>query len=245
MSSANLFVGLAYKKQNDIAYYFSLKTMNDSLINENTRLRSLLAQPKTTDTLIDSSVTKSFTENDSTHVVHYADYVYREARVINNSIIAANNYITINRGSNQGIQKNMAVISGNGIVGEVVHVSANFSSILSVLNVKRKVSAKLKDGTTGFVSWETKDPNMLVLDDIPGEHKVYRNDSVFTTNYSLFPVDVLIGTVWKRKINKKTNQQILFLRSATNFRNLQYVYVVEDKTKKEKDQLEATHNEGK
>jgi len=198
-----------------------------------------------TDTLKDSTVNTSFTENDSTHIVHSAVYVFREAHVINNSVIAANNYITIDRGSNQGIQKNMAVISGTGVVGEVVHVSANFSSILSVLNVKRKISARLKDGTTGFVSWENNDPNILVLEDIPGEKKVYRNDSVFTTNYSLFPADLLIGTVWKRKINKKTNQQILFLRSATNFRNLQYVYVVEDKTQKEKDELEANNTESK
>jgi len=245
MSSANSLVGFMYKKQNDIAYYFSLKAMNDSLVNENLRLRMMIAQTKTVDTLKDSTVTNSFTENDSTHIVHYANYVYRQALVINNSVIAANNYITIDRGSNQGIQKNMAVISGSGIVGEVVHVSANFSSILSVLNVKRKVSAKLKDGTTGFISWENNDPNILVLDDIPGEKKVYFNDSIFTTNYSLFPADVLIGTVWKHKINKKTNQQILFIRSATNFRSLQYVYVVEDKMKREKIQLEAIHKEGK
>ena len=245
MSSANTFVGIVYKKQADVAYYFNLREMNDSLFNENLRLRSLLSATKTVDTLKDSTASLPFTEIDSTHIVHYADYVFREAHVINNSVIAENNFITIDRGSNQGIQKNMAVISGCGIVGEVVHVSGNFSSILSVLNVKRKVSAKLKDGTTGFVSWENNDPNMLVLDDIPGEKKVYRNDSVFTTNYSLFPADVLIGTVWKRKINKKTNQQILFLRSATNFRNLQYVYVVEDKMKKEKMDLEATHKDGK
>jgi rod shape-determining protein MreC len=245
MSSANMFVGSIYKKQNDIAYYFELRKMNDSLINENLRLRMLMAQMKTVDTLKDSTVSKTFTENDSTHIVHNADYIYREARVINNSVIASNNYITIDRGSNQGIQKNMAVISGNGIVGEVVHVSGNYASILSALNVKRKVSARLKDGTTGFVSWENNDPNMLVMEDIPGEKKVYRNDSVFTTSYSLFPAETLIGTIWKRKINKKTNQQILFLRSATNFRDLQYVYVVEDKTKKEKTALEATNKEDK
>jgi rod shape-determining protein MreC len=151
MSSANTIVGLSYKKQHDVVYYFGLKQMNDSLLNENAKLRALIAlQNNTYDIIKDSNVHRALPLTDTNQKkIQYADYVYRTAKVINNSVSAANNYITINRGSADGIAKNMAVISGTGVVGKVVHTSAHYASILSVLSVKQKVSAKLKDGTTG------------------------------------------------------------------------------------------------
>ena len=139
----------------------------------------------------------------------------------------------------------MAVLSGTGVVGEVISVSDNFASILSVLNVKRKLSAKLKDGTMGSVMWEEGKPDVLVLEDIPKEIKVFRGDSVFTTSYSFFPPDVLIGTIDRVRINKKNNVQILYLKSATNFRNLQYVYVVENTMMEERKRLEDSTRKAK
>jgi rod shape-determining protein MreC len=130
------------------------------------------------------------------------------------------------------------VLSSTGVVGRVIHVSDHFASILSVLSVKQKISAKLKDGTMGSVMWEEGRPDILLLEDIPKEVKVYANDSVYTTSYSFFPANQLIGTVFKRKINKKTNIQLLYIKSATNFRNLQYVYVVENKMMDERLRVE-------
>lgn len=245
LSSANTIAGIVYQKREDVAYYFGLKRMNDSLLNENMRLRLQLASYKGVDTLLDTTVRRRLPDNDSNKLVRFADYVYREARVINNSVTSENNYITINRGAKHGIKKRMAVLSGNGVVGEVVNVSDNFASVLSVLNVKRKLSAKLKDGTMGSVMWEEGKPDVLVLEDIPKEMKVFRGDSVFTTNYSFFPADVLIGTVERVRINKKNNIQLLYLRSATNFRNLQYVYVVENTMMEERRKLEDSTQKAK
>ncbi len=239
MSSANSVIGLLYKKQNDVVYYFGLKRMNDSLINENSRLRLQLAQHNSFDTLSDSAVTKPILSPDTNkHVIQYAEYLYRSARVVNNSISSANNYITINRGSADGIKKNMAVVSGTGVVGRVVHVSKHFASAISVLSVKQQVSAKLKDGTIGYVSWDGGRPDELLMKDVPQQIKVHKGDSVFTTSYSFFPTDVLIGRVYKIELIKKTGMQILHLLTATNFRNLQYVYVVENKFLPERTQLE-------
>lgn len=239
LSSANTIAGIVYQKREDVAYYFGLRRMNDSLINENTRLRLQVAALRSVDTLKDSTVTLSFTEKkDTTTVVRFANYVYRTARVINNSVTSENNYMTINRGSKDGIRKNMAVLSSTGVVGRVIHVSDHFASILSVLSVKQKVSAKLKDGTIGSVMWEEGKPDVLVLEDIPKEVKVNGGDSVFTTSYSFFPSDLLIGTVARRRINKKTNIQVLYLKAATNFRNIQYVYVVENKMMEERLKVE-------
>ncbi|MBS1588073.1 MAG: rod shape-determining protein MreC [Bacteroidetes bacterium] len=246
LSSANTIAGIVYQKRKDVVYYFGLKRMNDSLINENIRLRIALAQTQGVDTLKDSSVQRKITlDNDTTHIVRFANYVYRNARVVNNSVTSENNYITINRGSNQGIKRHMAVISSTGVVGEVINVSNNFASILSVLNVKRKLSARLKDGTMGSVMWDDGKPDVLILEDIPKELKVYRGDSVFTTSYSFFPPGILIGTVDRMRINKKNNIQVLYLKSATNFRNLQYVYVIENTLLDERRELQDSTKKAK
>lgn len=239
MSSANTAAGLMYKQQNDVVYYFGLRRMNDSLVNENARLRLEMAAYKSFDTLRDTNVRIAIQSTDTNrHIVEYNQYFYRTARVINNSVTEANNYITINRGSKDGISKNMAVISGTGIVGRIVHVSAHFASALSVLSVKQKVSAKLKTGEIGYITWDGVHPDVMAMEDVPQQIKVKRGDSVFTTSYSFFPTDILIGTVYKTSSIKKNNQQILYLHPSTNFRNLQYVYVVENKMMTERKQLE-------
>jgi rod shape-determining protein MreC len=239
MSSANTIAGIVYQKREDVVYYFGLKKMNDSLLSENLRLHTQLAMLQSVDTLHDSTSRGTVTEvTDSGTIVKYADYRYREARVINNSITAENNYITINRGSADGISRNTAVISGAGAVGKVVHVSAHYASVISILSVKQPVSARLKDGTIGKVIWEVGRPDILVLKDVPPQIKVKKGDSVFTTSYSFFPPDILIGRVIKTKTLRKNNTQLLYLQTAANFRNLQYVYVVENKMSGERVKLE-------
>jgi len=231
--------GIVYKKQSDVIYYFGLRKMNDSLVNENARLRKEIDQVHSIDTLRDTIVHRKIAPDDtSVHIVKYADYVYRTARVINNSTTASDNYITIDRGSKDGISKNMAVISGTGIVGRVEHVSAHFASILSILSSKQTVSAKLKDGTTGYIKWDEKQPDVLIMTDLPQQAKVKKGDSVYTSVFSIFSPDILIGTVLTVETVKKNAMQILHLQSSTNFHNLQYVYVIENKMTVERKQLE-------
>jgi rod shape-determining protein MreC len=238
MSSANTLSGKAYQKQQDVVYYFGLKRMNDSLINENARLRNMLTVVNSYDTLRDSAVTLAVQPADTGQVIKYNDYIFRTARVINNSVAFGNNFITINRGSKDGIRKGMAVVSGTGVVGRVEYVSAHYASVLSVLSVKQKVSAKLKDGTFSAVTWEGENPDLLHMENIPQQIKVRKKDSVFTTSYSFFPANILIGTVVRGTKASKNNMQTLHLKTATNFRNLQYVYVIENKMSAERQALE-------
>ena len=246
VSSANTVSGLVYKKQSDVVYYFGLRKMNDSLLNENAQLRKQIDQLHSVDTLKDSIVHRKINPTDtSTHIVKFADYLYRTARVINNSTNASDNYITINRGSKDGIAKNMAVISGTGIVGRVEHVSAHFASVISILSSKQKVSAKLKNGTNGYIIWDEKQPDVLIMTDVPQQEKVKKGDSVYTAIFSIFSPDILIGTVVKTEMVKKDAMQRIYLQSSTNFHNLQYVYVIENKMAMEKKQLEDSSAKNK
>jgi len=239
VSSANVVSGLLYKKQNDVVYYFGLRKMNDSLINENASLRKQLSAYNTVDTLKDVLVKKLIPSTDTLkHIARYADYKYYTAHVINNSVSAANNYITINRGSSSGLRNGMAVITGSGTVGKVVHVTSGFASVISILSIRQPVSAKLKDGSYGKINWGGESPDILEMRDVPQQIKVKKGDSVLTTSYSFFPADVLIGTVYKIEVSKKDNMQMLYIHPAVNFRNLQYVYVVENILAEERKTLE-------
>lgn len=124
-------------------------------------------------------------------------------------------------------------------MGGVEHVSAHFASILSALSTKLKVNAKLKGGTNGFVVWDEKSASVLTMIDVPQQVNVKKGDTVYTNNFSLyFPPDVMIGTVIKTEVEKKKGMQVIYLRSSTNFHNLQYVYVIDNKFASEKKQLE-------
>lgn len=214
--------------------------MNDSLVTENEKLRLQLAAYQGVDTLLDSSATYAMPVVDSTVPVRYADYTYRSAKVINNTVNAVNNYMTLNRGEDDGVRKDMAVISPNGVVGRVVNTSAHFATVLSVLSKKQQVSARLKDGTVGYVSWSGRQPNILQMKDVPNQISVNKGDTVFTTEYSFFPVSVPIGVVYKTELIASKNLQILYLRAATDFRKLQYVYVVENNMSEERKKLERS-----
>lgn len=240
VSSANTVVGIIYEKKSDMTKYLGLGKMNDSLMNENMRLRRIIDQYRTVDTLKDIPVRRELAKTDTAvHVVKYADYVYRTARVINNAVDGVNNYITINRGSKDGIARGMSVISGNGLVGRVEYVSAHFASVLSILSTKQQVSARLKDGTFKSTVWDVERPDIFMMKDMPPEIKVKKGDSVFTTSFgNTFPPDVLIGTITTVEMNKKNGKLQLSLKPATNFRSLQYVYVLENVMEPEKKQVE-------
>jgi rod shape-determining protein MreC len=120
----------------------------------------------------------------------------------------------------------------------VEHVSPHFASVISILSSKQKVSAKLKDGTNGYIVWDEKQPDVLMMTDVPQQVKVKKGDSIYTNVFSIFSPDILIGTVVKTEAVKKNTMQLIYLQSSTNFHNLQYVYVIENKMVTEKKQLE-------
>ncbi len=246
MSSANAISGSLYKRQNAVAQYLDLPRENDSLLAENARLRTSLARIQyEQDTLRDSSASTSYeelrlaTSTDSSRVIRYAKYNFRTARVVNNSVSERNNYVTMARGTKEGVKAGQAVISSTGgLVGKVMYATDHFSTAISVLSDFQPVSAMLKDGTLGTVRWRYGSPEVLRMEGIPLEQKVLRGDSVLTTSFSFAPPNVLVGRVEKLQKNKRDNTQTLFLRPAAAFRNLRHVYVVENTYLEERQAVE-------
>ncbi len=185
---------------------------------------------------------------------NYRRYFSRAATVVYNTVNAQKNYIQINRGSNQGIRDNMAVVSSDGnAVGVVVNVSGNFSQLMSLLHIQSTVSASLKKtGDFGTVEWDGKDPSYLTLKRIPKTVEVKKGDTVLTSPVSFnFPPGYMVGTVADIKLDNTTGMYLLKIKTAANFYNLQQVHVIEnierteqvklfDETKKKIEQVKKT-----
>ena len=236
MGVASEFTGGIYDKANNVEYYFHLKKTNDSLAVENARLRNLLASNfESPDTSV--RAVKDTIPYDT--LGHYRKYFWREARVSNNSTSTQNNYITIHRGENQGVKRDMGVISSSGLVGTVVNTSANYATVMSLLHRQSRLRASLKkSGETGTVQWDGNSPLYLTLIDIPKSAKIAKGDSVVTSYSDRFPPGLLVGTVYDIIEDKASNFYTLRLKPGTNFFNLQYVYVIENLQRDEQKQLE-------
>jgi rod shape-determining protein MreC len=205
--------------------------MNDSLLN---LLRTNFNTPDTTQRL----VTDSMRVNDSTKEVRR--YLYRDAKVVYNSINEENNYLQLNRGANHGIKDNMAVINSNGgVVGLVVNVSPNFSQVMSLLHTKSRIPAMLKKtNTAGTVRWDTKDYRFLLMEGVSRDVDVKKGDTVLTSPYSYnYPPSFMLGTIASIKVDKSSGFYELKVRAVANFNSLQQVFVVENLQRSEQEQL--------
>ena len=246
MNVAGEFTGRISERYNNVAYYFKLKQENEALSKQNEHLLNLLRQNYEA---ADTSK-KFFTDTlkvDS--LITIQRFKYYGAKVVGGFISTQNNYLTIHRGTGQGLPRNRewGVISPEGIAGRVVSVGDNFSVVMSALNRQFKVNSMLKKGgETGPVSWDGDNPNYLRLINIPKSAKVAKGDTVLTSNVSdIFPPGIMVGTVAEIVDDKSSNFYILKLKTATNFSNLQYVYVLEDLQREEREKLEDPYKKGK
>lgn len=236
MGVAGEITGRIGEKYNTVEYYFKLKKTNEALVKENTELRSLLRQ--------------NYESADTTHKVvidsiridsllSVRRFRYFDAKVVLNQISTQNNFLTIHRGSSQGIKKDMAVISPLGIVGRVVNVGPNFSTVMSALHPQFRVYGQLKKGgEQGAVFW-TGENLLLTAKDIPKSAQVAVGDTLLTSNVSdIYPPGLMIGTIAEVVNEKSSNFYTLKIKPATNFNTLEYVYVIEDVQKEERQQVE-------
>jgi rod shape-determining protein MreC len=151
--------------------------------------------------------------------------------VVYSTINSPKNYIQLNRGANQGIRDNMAVISSDGsAVGVVINVSPNFSQVMSLLHVQNSVSASLKkSGDFGTAEWDGKDPRYLILKRIPKTVEIKKGDTVLTSSVSFnFPPGYMVGTIADVKLDNTTGMYLLKVKTGASFNNLQQVYVIEN-----------------
>lgn len=234
--------GALYKKTNQIADYFRLGGVNDSLLAENARLRNLTPRAPvlvvpTTELGIDVEVEADTSVPDTASMPLWT---FIPTRVINNSVNRNKNFIYLDKGSKQGVRKDMGVINQAGIIGVVVSVSSNYSMAMSILHVDNRVSAKLKrSGYFGNLTWR---PSRTTLAGLPmhiENKEIVFGDTVVSSGYSsFFPEDIPIGTVKEYSPIAGTNFLDVEIELAADFRNLRYAYIADFKNKDELERLQ-------
>ncbi|MDR3694381.1 rod shape-determining protein MreC [Mucilaginibacter sp.] len=232
INSARGVTGGLYARIDEFYGYLSLKEVNDSLARENAHLRNTLKSSFYADT-----VTKHKVDD----TVYKQQYDYIVARVINNSVNHNNNYLTINKGSKQGIAKGMGVICNKGIVGKVVFVSDHFSLVQSLLHKDSQFSAMLADNKEiGHVEWsDDMDPHKGILKDVSNNARPKVGEWVVTSGYSLFPEGVPIGKISSLRTKGGGYSLNMEITLSVDFSKLEYVNVVDNKFSKEQEALEA------
>lgn len=231
-NSSHRIVGHIYAASSNWTDYLSLRETNKQLAAENALLHGRLSHDDADNLLVDSIVTDT---------IHASQYRFIAAKVTNNSINQKNNYITVNKGSNDGVKKGMGVISPSGVVGIVLNVSPHFATIQSLLHRDTRISALLVNSQAfGSLIWgEHIQPRKGVLRDIPNHVEVTTGEKVVTSGYSLFPPGIPIGKVTDTKLTGGESFLDIDIALSTDFYNLQYVYIVMDRWESEKKELEA------
>lgn len=230
-NSSNQITGQIYQRANEFQNYLKLGATNDSLAAENARLRNQLKSSFVDDSVVEKTVHDT---------VNRQQYTYIVAEVVNNSIHRQNNFLTINRGKNHGIEKGLGVIGPSGVVGIVRDVSDNFARIQSLLHSETRFSASV-DGNIGSMTWgeENFDPRIGYLKDIPTHVTLKKGAEVVTSGFSLFPKNIPIGTVIQTGTKGGDSFLNVKVKLAANFEALEYVYVVRNSLAAEQQALET------
>lgn len=217
---------------NSVREYTQLQQVNADLASENRLLRDRL--------------TKLQQGQPAAPAAYKADTIFANrfqyivAKVINNTTRYANNYLTIDKGTDAGIHPGMGVISPTGVVGKVMICNRYYSVVTSILHSQFLVSSKLiKADDIGTAKWDGINPNQMKLLDISRYKPVNKGDSVVTSDLnSVFPPGILVGRVRSIGVQPNLTFHDITLDLATNFSSLSFVYVVENRLRPDQEQLE-------
>lgn len=237
LTSANGVSAAVYDFSTSFTGYFNLRERNADLNRRNAELQAevlalrrrieLDAERHSTDTMPLDSTMEPFR--------------FIVANVINNSIARPFNYITINKGSADGIRPEMGVIDASGVVGIVSVVGGHSSRVISLLNPNFRLSCKIRGSDNfGSLVWDGSNPEVALLEELP-RHTVYHpGDTIVTSGYSaVFPAGLPVGIVMEDEYDDKENFFTLKVRLLSDFSALGNVQVVVSSLSTEAKALQA------
>jgi rod shape-determining protein MreC len=235
-NSSNSLAASMNNVSHGVREYFLLRQINSTLAEENAELRGKLEATNqhgyvsTSPLITDSAVIKQFD--------------FESAKVVSNTVNRFTNFLTINKGSEDGVEPGMAVISPLGVVGKVRTASQHYSVVTSILHVDVQISALLKrTGHFGTIQWDGLDPDFVKLKYIPRHVEVDQGDTVLTSGYNaIFPDGIIVGRVDEVLLTDELFYD-LTVKLSQDFRKLSYVEVVKNSLKQELDSLEQPFNE--
>lgn len=214
LHSSSLFSGSILKKSAQLSDYLSLQQSNNDLLNENARLlKEIIEMPSDQIEDVDTGRIR---------------YNVIPARIINNNIHSLRNHITIDKGSQDGVNASLGATTVDGVVGIVKTVNQRYATLLSLLNVDIRISASIIGAEFfGTVTWDGRSFDELRLTGIPIHAPVRAGDMVVTNGFStIFPKGIEIGRITSVNISKNGAFYEIILKPAVDFSSLGHVYIL-------------------
>ena len=231
-SSANAVTGKLYEWNANVETFFSLTKVNQELTQRNAYLEQEVQ--KLSDSLV--SVTKDSSIYHRDQFALLRNYRLIPAKVVANSVDKPGNLMTIDKGSADGIHKDMGVISGTGVVGIVYLVAEHYAIVIPVLNTKSNISCMIQNrGYFGYLRWKGGVSDLAYLEEVPRHAHFKLGDYVVTSGYSaVFPPGVRVGRILHVFNSADGLSYRVQLGLSTDFARLRDVCVIDDAAMKER-----------
>ena len=239
-TQANMVAGSVLKAERSLLSFIDLKSQNELLTAQNQTLRYNLHVMRQQLAVL----TADSTYTQRQHALQLRGEHLIPAQVVSNSVRHADNYLTINRGSADGVQPEMAVVSGTGIVGIVSKVTPHFALVMSVLNSKSSISCRVR-GTNyfGYLKWNGGNPLQAHIDDVPRHARCRVGDVIETSGYSnVFPPGIFVGKVALVHDSSDGLAYQLEVQLSSDLAHVQSVCVIGLDDKAERDSLQIPNN---
>ena len=228
-TSASAVAGKVYELESKMTAYLSMAKENEELTMRN------LYQERQLDQLrrLYAEATKDTTAAELKELEFLSQYKLIPAKVVENSIHKLENLITIDKGRKDGVEPDMGVACGNGVVGVVYLVSDNYSVVISALNAaSSRISCAIRGrGYFGYLHWYGGDPSVAYVEDVPRHAKFKLGEWMVTSGFSsIFPSGVQVGKIEQVYNSSDGLSYKLKVRLSTDFGNVRDVVVISDKS---------------
>lgn len=224
LTSASEVAGGLYGISNGVTSYFNLRETNEDLNRRNAELEAAVVNLRER---VQSLQLDAFTDTMPTpDGVQHFDFIV--ANVINNSTHHPYNYITIDKGTADGLRPELGVIDHSGVVGTVSVAGEHYSRVISLLNPNFRLSCKIKSSEhIGSLVWDGNDPTQALLEELPRHTVFATGDTVVTSGFSaVFPAGLPVGVIVDDADNRKENFFTLRVKLFADFSRLSNVQVV-------------------
>lgn len=224
MSTAGKAATGVYELANNVTSYFGLRDINEDLQRQTAELQSEVIALREQITRYE----EIYHGDTMTVVEPLRRFDFKIARVINNSVSHPHNYLTVDKGSNDGLKPEMGVVDQNGVVGIVNIVSPGYARVISLLNPHLRLSCKVKGNDAfGSLVWDGRSPREAILEELP-RHTVYNiGDTIITSGYSaVFPEGIPVGIVIGNEKTIDDNFFTLRVELLTDFSRLSNVRII-------------------
>lgn len=240
VTSANRVSGQIYETSSAIFSYVHLGEENAALAEENARLQE---EVKRLENLVEPYLEREsgLINSDLTYVYAQKDVKFIPAKVINTEGGKRRNYLTLNKGTRDGVEIDFGVVDEQGVVGIVSAVSERFSLVIPLINDQMSLSCRFKENQTyGPLEWDGVDYRYARLENIARHATVHVGDTIVTSGLtSAFPEGITVGVVDEAILEESDAYYHIRIRLSTDFHSLGYVQVICNQTLREQQELEG------